>query len=219
MSRLHSIQATIAEIAQHFGVVPTPALDVTEETVEGRAGLVVLEKDGRRLLKAMTWGFPRHTRESQLRDATPQRLGLIADLTNPMWDTMAVDPRYRCLIVLTHFANPDGEAGAKTRTWFSIKDRPIMAWAGFCRNTPEFGPVYAGMTMAANEIIPPTNDRMPVLLEPDEYDRWLRGSIRDVIWFQHRAPLPADRMKVARTEDRWRSGAAPPRPAPQLALL
>ena len=219
MSRLHSIQASDAEIARHFGVEPVPALDVPGEIVEGLPGLVIIEKDGCRLLKSMTWGFPRHTRESELRGATPQRLGLVADLTNPMWDKLVVEPRYRCLIVLTHFANPDGEPGAKTRTWFSVKDQSIIAWAGFCRNTPEFGPVYAGMTMPANEIIPPTNDRMPVLLEPGDYDRWLHGSIRDVIAFQFGKPFPAGRMSVEPTDDRWRSGAAPPRPAPQLALL
>lgn len=31
--------------------------------------------------------------------------------------------------------------------------------SGFCKNTLEFVPVYAGMTMEANEAIPPTNDR------------------------------------------------------------
>ena len=42
-----------------------------------------------------------------------------------------VDPRYRCLIPLTHFANPDGDKGAKTRSWFSLTDAPLTAWAGF----------------------------------------------------------------------------------------
>jgi putative SOS response-associated peptidase YedK len=219
MSRLHSIQANITEIAKHFGVEPAPALEVPSEILEGLHGLVIMAKDGRRLLKSMTWGFPRHTHESQLRGETPQRLGLVANLTNPMWDKLVVDPRYRCLIVLTHFGNPDGDDGSKTRTWFSVKDQPIMAWAGFCRNTPEFGPVYAGMTMTANAAIPPTNDRMPVLLDPHEYDLWLQGSVREVIRFQHREPFAADRMIVDRTEDRWRSGAAPTKPAPQLALL
>lgn len=83
-----------------------------------------------------------------------------------MWDQLVVDPRYRCLIALTHFGNPDGVPGAKTRTWFSVEGQPILAWAGFCRNTPEHGPVYAGMTMEANAAIPPTNDRMSVLIEP-----------------------------------------------------
>jgi putative SOS response-associated peptidase YedK len=219
MSRLHSIQASIGEIAHHFGVEPVPDVEVPGEIVEGLHGLVVMVKGGRRLLKSMTWGFPRHTREGQLRGDSPHRLGLVANLTSPMWDRQVIEPRYRCLIVLTHFGNPDGEAGSKTRTWFSVKGQPIMAWAGFCRNTPEFGPVYAGMTMEANAAIPPTNDRMPVLLDRHEHDLWLEGSIRDVILFQGREPFAADRMIVERTEDRWRSGAAPAKPAPQMALL
>ncbi len=32
----------------------------------------------------------------------------VADLTNPMWKKVVVEPRYRCLIPITHFANPDG---------------------------------------------------------------------------------------------------------------
>lgn len=224
MSRLHSVQASIADIARHFDVATTQAIESLtppSEVTEGLDGLVVFEKEGRRVLRSLGWGFPRRTRETQESGDLPQRLGLVADLTNPMWDKIVVDPRYRCLIVLTHFANPDGEQGGKTRTWFSIEGPShgsvqILAWAGFCRNTPEFGPVYAGMTMEANEAIPPTNDRMPVLLEPREYDRWLHGSISDVIWFQHRPPLAAERMRVERTEDLWRSGVGPPR---QLALI
>jgi putative SOS response-associated peptidase YedK len=136
-----------------------------------------------------------------------------------MWKETVVDPRYRCLIVLTHFANPDGDEGAKTRTWFSLRNEPIMAWAGFCRNLPDIGPVYAGMTMEANEAIPPTNDRMPVLLDPHEYDQWLRGGIQEVIRFQFRPPFPASRMVVQQTEDRWRSRSPPPDAASQMTMI
>jgi putative SOS response-associated peptidase YedK len=218
MSRLHIIQASVGEIAQHFAVAPVPEIEVPAEVVEGLPGVVVMAKDGRRLLKSMTWGFPRLTREMRLRGDTPGRVGMVADLTNPMWDKLVVDPRYRCLIVLTHFANPNGEPRAKTRSWFSVHDAPILAWAGFCRNTPEFGPVYAGMTMEANAAIPPTNDRMPVLLEPHEYDRWLHCPIQDVIWFQSRAAIAADRMQVEHTDSLWNSGA-PPAATRQFAFL
>jgi putative SOS response-associated peptidase YedK len=209
--------ASLEEVAEHFGAELPAGIEVTSETIEGQPGLIVIEKDGRRLIKSPTWGFPRLTQEMRERGDGPERIGLVADLTNPMWDKLAMDPRYRCLIVLTHFANPDGEAGKRTRTWFSVKGQPIIAWAGFCRNTPEFGPVYAGMTMDANEAIPPTNDRMPVLLDPHEYDRWLHGPIQDVIGFQFRQPFAADRMEVTRTDDRWRSGKLPK--PPQLSLL
>jgi len=65
------------------------------------------------------------------------------------------------------------------------------------------------MTMAANEAVAPTNDRMPVLLDPGEYDAWLHGAIRDVIGFQFREPVAANRIAVMRTNELWRSGGLP----------
>src|SRR3546814_12386230 len=91
-----------------------------------------------------------------------------------------------------------------------------MSWAGFCRNLPDQGPVYAGMTMGANAAVMPTNDRMPVLLERAEWDQWFRGSVREVIGFQFRPPFAAERMIVEPTDDRWNSGKGPPEP--HLAL-
>jgi len=219
MSRLHAITCGIDEIARQFEAEAAPGLAIPGEIKEGLPGLVVLEKDGRRVLKSLDWGFPRSTREMRLRGEPPGRIGLVASLDNPMWDKLVVDPRYRCLIVLTHFANPAGEAGAKTRSWFSLHDEPILAWAGFCRNTPEFGPVYAGMTMEANAAVRPNNERMPVLLERHEYARWLHGGIEDVLAFMYRKTIAPDRVKVEHSDDRWNSGALPPAPARQFALL
>lgn len=218
LSRLYANIATLAELAAHFGV-SAGDIAVPSETVEGGDGLVVIETPAGRMIRKMTWGFPRVTTEMGLRGEPPQRLGLLADLTNPMWERVVVDPRYRCLVPLTHFANPNGDPGAKTRTWLSIEGEPVVAWAGFCRKTPEFGPVYAGMTMTANDRVMPYNDRMPVLLAPHEYDRWLHGTIKDVIAFQFRPPLAAARTVVEHTEDRWRSGSPPPSGRVQLALL
>lgn len=126
-----------------------------------------------------------------------------------MWDTLVVEPRYRCLIPLTHFANPAGDQGSKTRSWFSVKGEPLVAWAGFCRNLPDIGPAFAGMTMAASDAVMPYNDRMPALLARGDYKRWLHGSIAEVIEFQFRPPMAADRIEVIHTEDRWRSGEVP----------
>ena len=132
MSRLYTVMADVAEVAAHFGVDPVPEIEKPLETTEGLPGLVVYERNGRRVMKALTWGFPRLTKEMRERGDPPGLIGLVADLTNPLWDKLVVDPRYRCLIPLTHFANADGLAGGKTRTWFSLKDQPIAAWAGFC---------------------------------------------------------------------------------------
>lgn len=209
MTRLYAVAKSVKEIATHFSVDIANDVVVPSETVEGTAGLIVIEKDGLRHLKSITWGFPRYSREMRDSGEPVGRIGLVADLTNPLWDRIVVDPRYRCLIPITHFANPAGPKGAKTRAWFSLTRQPIAAWAGFCRNTKEFGPVFAGMTMAANEKIRPFNDRMPVLLDAGEWERWLRGSIQDVIAFQFREPRLAEDFDVLQTRDLWRSGVPP----------
>lgn len=213
MSRLYANMKSPEEIAAHFGAEAAGDVVYPQTSVEGDPGLVIYERDGVRRLRVMNWGFPRIARDG------PDRIGLVADLTNPMCEAMVPDTRYRCLIPITHFANPYGDPGAKTRTWFSVTGEPLYAWGGFCRNTPELEPVFAGMTMKANALVEPYNDRMPVLVAREEWDYWLRGPVKNIIFFQIREPLAAGKMTIEHTEDRWRSGKAPPMPAPQMSLL
>ncbi|MNV94949.1 hypothetical protein D3C71_1897920 [compost metagenome] len=84
MSRLFAITKSLEEIVAHFAVDMAPALEVPSETVEGTPGLIVLEKDGLRLLKSIPWGFPRQTRDMRREGEPPSRIGLVADLTNPL---------------------------------------------------------------------------------------------------------------------------------------
>lgn len=102
MSRLQLFAASLAEIAAHFDVADVPEVDLPSETTEGASGLAVFEHNGRRRLKGMEWGFPRLTREMRERGDLPGRIGLVADLTNSLWDALVVDPRYRCIIPITH---------------------------------------------------------------------------------------------------------------------
>lgn len=219
MSRLHTVQASIDDIAAHFRADVPDRLIIPRDTVEGCPGVVVIERDGHRHLRNYNWGFPRFDQERVDRGDPPEPLGLVANMTSPMWERYVPDTRYRCLIVLTHFANPDGIPGEKTRTWFSVKGQPIVAWGGFCRNKAEFGPVYAGLTREENGAIKPTNDRMPVILMPHEYDDWLQGSVEDLIRFQFGPLIAPERMEVDRTEDRWRSEGLPTKPDRQISLL
>lgn len=218
MSRLFKVAADADAIAAHFRADTPAPLSVPDDTVEGAPGLIVHEAHGRRVLKSFPWGFPRLTRDMRNRGDPPSRIGLVADLTNPLWEELVAVPRYRCLIPLTHFANPAGKAGEKTRTWFARRGTPITAWAGFCRNTPAFGAVFAGMTTDANDLVMPYNNRMPVLLGVEEYDLWLHGNAADVIGFQYRQPIASAAMTIEHSEALWRSGTVPPVRQRALAL-
>jgi putative SOS response-associated peptidase YedK len=214
MCNLYTVRKSAAEIAAHFGAeVPKP-FEPSEETAKGQPGMVVREHNGRRLVQSVKWGFPRLTANMRPTQQVPTAVNLVADLTNPMWSETVRVPRYRCLIPVTAFAEPAGQRGSMTRTWFRVKSEPIFAWAGFCRNTPLWGPVYAGMTSESNATVLPFNPRMPVLLHAGEWDRWLACGIEEVIAFQFRQ-YPAENLNAEHTDELWVPRAKPgakPRP-------
>jgi len=217
MCNLYTVRKSAEEVAAHFGAeVPKP-IEMKPDTAKGGRGIVVRAHGARRLVQEVGWGFPRLTREMRENNQPPTPVNLVADLTSPMWEKMVVDPRYRCLIPVTQFAEPDGLPGKKTRTWFGVKGEPLFAWAGFCRNTELWGPCYAGMTTDSNDAVKNFNPRMPVLLRAEEWDQWLTCRIQEVLRFQFRE-YPADRLEIFPTDEPWipRNAASMREPEPQF---
>lgn len=203
MCNLYTVRKSAAEIAAHFGTDVPTGFNTPEEVVRGRPGLVIREHEGRRVLESMAWGFPRHSKNKRTGAPNkPTPVNNIADLENFMWRGIAPKPFHRCLIPLTAFAEAEGPDGAKTRTWFSVKDQPIFAWAGMWRSSDEWGPVYSGLMTDCNEAIRPVHDRMPVLLHVDEYERWLHGTLDDVVSFRDRC-FPDELIETRRTDELW----------------
>jgi len=172
-----------------------------EEVLPGRPGMVVREQQGQRILQAIVWGFPLRLK-SMKPESKPKPVNNIADLRKPMWIGLAKKPEWRCLIPVTRFAEAEGEKGSKTRTWFSVRDQPAFAWAGLWRKSIEWGDVYAGVMTDCNEAIRPVHNRMPVLLQPDDYEQWLNGSLDDVVALQDRC-FPDQLITMDRTTDLW----------------
>src|ERR1700679_991711 len=139
MCNLYTVRKSADEVAAHFGAeVPKP-IDMKADTAKGGPGIIIRAHNGRRLVQQLGWGFPRLTREMRGRNQPAEPANPVPNLTSLMWEQMVVDPRYRCLIPVEQFAEPDGLPGKKTRTWFSVRDEPLFAWAGFCRNTELWG--------------------------------------------------------------------------------
>src|ERR1700753_1200103 len=117
MSRLHSLRASIDDVARFLDAGAGDLFSIPSDVTEGQQGVVMFETGGGRRLRMMRWGFPRRIRDAWQEGREADIIGLVADLTNPMWEQTVVDPRYRCVIPITHFGNPEGDPGAKTRTW------------------------------------------------------------------------------------------------------
>lgn len=202
MCNLYTLRWRAAELAEHNRVLgPVPNFNVPEEIYPGYPGIVMREEDGARRLQSMTWGFPLRL-ASMKPDSKPKPVNNIADLRKNMWVGLARKPQWRCVIPVSAFAEAEGPKGAKTRTWFSVKDQPLFGWAGLWRDSAEWGPVYSGVMTDCNEAIRPVHNRMPVLLLPEEYDAWLHGSFEDALAFQERC-FPDELIVMERTNEPW----------------
>lgn len=204
MCNLYTERKSAAEVAAHFGVELAPSgWNLPDETVPGYPGMVVRETEGKRILEKMVWGFPLPQKSKRTGlPIKPKAVNNIADLSSFMWKFIAGRPENRCIIPLTEFAEAEGQPGSKTRTWFRVKGEPIFAWAGMWKTSDEWGAVYSGLMTDCNEAIRPVHDRMPVLLMPSEYDRWLHGDLVDVAAFQDRC-FPDELIEIERTTDPW----------------
>ena len=79
----------------------------------------------------------------------------------------------------------------------AVKDHSPFTMPGFGKNwknpTGEWVRTFAVLTTPANELIAMIRDRVPAVLAPEDYDRWLgtEPDLRDLL-----NPLPSDLMAI-----------------------
>ncbi|OHD00916.1 MAG: hypothetical protein A2885_13500 [Sphingopyxis sp. RIFCSPHIGHO2_01_FULL_65_24] len=203
MCNLYTNKSTVAEMADLFRTSRDYGFNAPAEVYPGYPGIVVREQDGQRILQSMAWGFPRHT--TNKRTGKPNKPQPVNNLRDDklwtFWRKQFVEPSQRCLIPFTAFAEAEGQKGKMTRTWISVADQPIAAWAGLWRPTDEWGDAYSGVMVDATAELWDIHDRMPVILHPDEHDTWLRAPAEEAMVLVRK--YPADRLAVDRSVDPW----------------
>ena len=107
----------------------------------------------------------------------------------------------RCLVPASGFYEWLGEAGHKIPHYFTVKDRQLFSFAGLYeirKDSEEFeSKSFTIITTAANNLVQPIHDRMPVILTPEEEKDWLNPKATDPTEL---LPMldsyPADQMRV-----------------------
>ncbi len=208
MCNLYRTRQSLDEIARLFRaelLEEVRQANVASEVYPGTPGPVLFVENGVRELKVMSWGFPLTRRSKRTgKPLKPKPVNNARNLESPFWKSAAANPGWRCLIPVSEFAEAEGPSGKKTRTWFSITEEPVFAWAGLWRPSEEWGNVYSGVMTEANDLVSPVHDRMPVILAPEDHDKWLFGSFEDVLALQR--PCDPDRMQIERTDRPWNAG-------------
>lgn len=175
--------------------------NAVDELFPGYPGWVI----GQNHMKAMHWGFPFSARgkSGQVLKPRPVNNTRCDKLTAGFWrDSFAAR---RCLVPMTAFAEAEGEAGRKTRTWFSLPGGDLFVSAGLWRNSDQWGPVYSLVVTDASDQCAQIHDRMPVILAPEHYRRWLAGSPDEAL----ELCKPFDEtLCVERSSEAWTTGVS-----------
>lgn len=176
---------------------------------KGLAPVVRLDPDGKREMIEMRWGFlTPHVSKKTGKPIKPAAWNNARDdklRKSGLWRGSFEDRR--CLVPVTSFNETKGRQPA-TDYWFALTGddpvgRPLFAFAGLWRaENPELIEDeetelrHTVVTTEANELIRPIHakGRMPVILEPADYDTWLTGD-PDQAATLIRA-FPAERMTI-----------------------
>ncbi len=131
------------------------------------------QKTGQRVIRPMVWGYPAPNGIGP--DGKVNWVPNVRNLESPFWIGNLRHSELRCLVPATSFML---RAKGKSH-WFSEADAPIFAMAGIWRDLTDM-PVFAilvttssGLPRQAGTFV------MPVLLEPEQQDKWLTADWKD----------------------------------------
>ncbi len=154
-------------------------------------GIVARRDEGKTILDSMAWGVPITLPGKREGTTVTKRVTNVRNLTSPFWRSMIANPLQRCLVPFSSFAEPKPNAG-REEVWFRVTDAPVSAFAGIWRPSVE-GNVFAFLTCEPNPLVAPIHPKaMPVILHPQDYQRWLTGD--DVCDLA--APFPSQLMSI-----------------------
>jgi putative SOS response-associated peptidase YedK len=136
---------------------------------------ITADQEGDRRLHKMKWGLI----PSWAKDVT-----IGNKLANARGETVAEKPSFRsafkyhrCIIPASGFYEWKSERGVKFPWYISLKSGDPMAFAGLWETWhPKEGEAIEScciITTDANSLMQPIHDRMPVILNPDQWAIWL----------------------------------------------
>ena len=178
---------------EYIGAVPREEewSDIKVDVWPKYQGIVVRIDNGQTTLDRMAWGVPITLPGKREGTTITKRVTNVRNLTSPFWRSMISNPAQRCLVPFSSFAEPRPNAG-RDEVWFKVNDAPVSAFAGIWRPSFE-GNLYAFLTCEPNPLVAPIHPKaMPVILHPQDYDRWLKGD--DVT--ELAAPFPSQLMSI-----------------------
>ena len=199
MCNLYRLSKPASDLANLFKVSnEAPGANVGADVYPGYPGLVIAEGE----VRSMVWGFPlslKSKKTGKPLKPKPVNNTRTDKLDSFMWRYSFAERR--CLIPLDAWAEAEGTKGSMTRTWMRMADNDVFAVAGIWRESEEWGSCYSMIMTDADGPAAQVHDRMPVLLQPDDYDQWQDGSPEEA---KSLCRAWTGALDIDRTDELWR---------------
>jgi len=152
----------VSELQPRHNIAPSQDVPIVRDTGKGRE------------LALARWGLvPHWSKEAKPKYST----------INARVETVAEKPTYReafkrkrCLIPATGFYEWKQDGGQKTPHHIQLPEGKLFAFAGLWDHWDKEGAGFDSCSIivtGANETMQPIHDRMPVILNPAQYNTWL----------------------------------------------
>ncbi len=169
------------QLALHFGlaIVPEPMVSRYNIAPTQPVAGVRLNQAGERELSYFHWGLiPSWSKDTKF---AARMINARSETVHEKPAFRAAFKRRRCLVPMTGFYEWQKLAPRKKQpTHITVDDSEIFAVAGLWESWQGIHSCTV-LTGPPNETMAPIHDRMPIIVQPDDYDLWLDNA----------APLPA----------------------------
>lgn len=185
LKKIFDLVESFTRTEHRYNVAPTQKVTVVRNTGEHNT------------LVPMKWGLiPSWSKDASIASHT----------INARCETVAEKPSFRhaikynrCIIPISGFYEWTHSGGKKTPHYIYLSDNSPMSLAGIWEHwkSPEGEELetFSILTTAANSLIQPLHDRMPVILQPSDYDLWLSKNVHNPHELAHLyLPYPAGKM-------------------------
>jgi putative SOS response-associated peptidase YedK len=169
LMRLYRLTAPARNPQPRYNVCPTDTIDA------------VIERDGRRELVPMRWGLIPSWWSKPLKDMRVATFNARVETvtTKPMF--REAFKRTRCLIPASGYYEWHDSLAGKQPYYFTRRDGEPLTFAGLWDEwrDKQAGDTIKSCTMIitnANAFVGDLHDRMPVILEGDQFEAWLTGA-------------------------------------------
>ena len=166
-------------------------------------GIIYDSELGRRIAHKYAWGLVPHWAKDKTNAG--RMINARAETLSEKASFRAAFKHRRCLIPASGFYEWKTEGGKKQPYLIRLKDEEIFAFAGIYEHWEKDGEsldTAAIITCEPNEFMSLIHTRMPVILNPDNYDEWLAPDNTDIASLSRLfVPCKSSRMNAHRVSN------------------